>query len=90
MDDNDRILRAQEIFLELIDTPDDQIEHNLKMLCGADLILTDYCRKLIANANRDTDTVGLLYGKNKPTTFDSARVGEKIGTYVIRKKIGQG
>ncbi|ATX78088.1 hypothetical protein [Reinekea forsetii] len=57
MEDEGRILRAQEIFLSLIDTPRDEIERYLKIQCGDDLVLTDYCRHLILNNIRDTSTV---------------------------------
>ena len=90
MEDKDLLLRAQEIFLSLIDTPEDQIEHQLKIQCGDDLVLTGYCRNLILNNNRDTNTVDLLYGKEQTSPMDSGNVGVTIGSYHILEKIGQG
>jgi len=90
MEDEGRILRAQEIFLSLLDTPVDQIEGQLKIQCGDDLVLADYCRNLLLNNNRDTNTLDLLYGKDQTSPLDSGNVGETIGSYRIREKIGQG
>jgi len=90
MEDEGRILRAQEIFLSLIDTPRDEIERYLKIQCGDDLVLTDYCWHLILNNIRDTSTVELLYGKEKIAPIESGKVGDTLGSYYIREKIGQG